>query len=283
MRGTSGFSCGAGPAQNGRVEKPAFKSGEPSRVDRVALNFGDRFAVVGSTHGDALAHAEMHDRLRADGVRFIFHSGDITGEKIEGSRCVELAFGPDCFAVQGNHDVLAVGREQVHTYDDLVRRTAESTAADLSPHARDLLLNAPVKIDTPFFSIVHESCAPPYYAKRSKRRRKYFGWDQGSSGDENMAAVSFGRIDRPHFIGSDHAAFVIAGAPLVKIRKPRPGEEMILPRRAVVSVPSICFSRDPDYDCGAVVGEVQPDGLLKVRFLSFTPASRTPVYDYVPQ
>lgn len=271
------------PGKNASVEKPEFKPGEPTRIERVDLDPSERFAVVGSSHGDDLAQAEIYARLRAEGACWIFHSGDITGERVGATACVELAMGSRARAVQGNHDVLVVGRDQVHTYDDLVIRTAEATARVLTQAARDTLAGAPVKIETPWFSIVHESCDPPYYAKRSKRRRKSYGWDEGSSADENMAAVSFGRIDRPHFIGSDHAAFVIQSAPRLRMIRPRPGDMVEVPRRAIVSVPSICFSRDPDYDCGAVLGDVLPGGGLRLTFLSIAPARRADLFDFVPR
>ena len=259
--------------------KPPFKEGEPDRTEQVLLNHGAVFGVIASTHGDARAHAEMIALLESLGARDIFHCGDIIGELNEPDACVRLARRePDRHAVQGNHDVLAVGREHIHTYDEYVKLTAEWSARDLSPEARDLLAALPARLETPFFTIVHESVAPPYYARRSKKRRKSHDWDVGSTADENTTAVCYGRIDRPHFIGSDHAAYVIHSSPLLKVTRPRPGEEVILPKRAVVSVPSVTLSRDSDYDGGAILGEVLPDGRLKLKFISIAPRARSDRY-----
>lgn len=259
-------------------EKPAFKPGEPTRQARVILDAGETFGVIASTHGDSLAHQAMLDELERRGARVVFHAGDITGEAEDPTGCVLKSMGPNRHCVQGNHDVLAVGEEHVHEYDPLVRRTAEFTARDLTHEAADLLRKAPARVETPHLVIVHESVDPPYYAKRSKKRRKTHGWDSGSSADENTTAVCYGRVDRPHFIGSDHAAYAIVGEPMLKIWKPRPGDEVIVPRCSVISVPSVAFSRDEDYDCGGILGSVLEDGRLKLRFLSITPPARSGLY-----
>jgi hypothetical protein len=259
-------------------EKPAFKPGEPNRQERVMLDAGETFAVVASSHGDSLAHQAILDELERRGARVIFHAGDITGEAVDPTGCVLKSTGPNRHCVQGNHDVLAVGEEHVHQYDPRVKLTAEFTARDLSPEAASQLRNAPARVETPFLAIVHESVDPPYYAKRSKKRRKSHGWDTGSSADENTTAVCYGRIDRPHFIGSDHAAFAIVGEPLLKIWKPRPGDAVVVPRCSVISVPSVAFSRDPDYDCGGILGTVLDDGRLSLTFISITPPARSGLY-----
>jgi predicted phosphodiesterase len=262
-------------------KKPPFKEGEPERTDQVLLSHGAIFGVVGSTHGDAPAHAEMIELLLSLGAADIFHCGDITGEMTEPEECVRFSLqGRGRHCVQGNHDVLAVGKEHIHTYDEYVTRTAQCSARDLSDEARELLANAPARIETPFFTIVHESVSPPYYAKRSKKRRRNHGWDIGSTADENTTAVCYGRIDRPHFIGADHAAYIIDASPRLKVTRPRPGEEVTLPRKCVVSVPSVTFSRDDDYNCGGILGVVLPDGLVKVRFLSITPREHSPQYQF---
>lgn len=242
------------------------------------MEVGEIFAVVGSSHGDSLAYAEMIAVLRAQGALSIFHAGDITGEAADPNGCVRLAFDEGSFAVAGNHDVLAVGRERVHEYAEEVERFAVLTEEALDADARLLLADSPAKVETPWFAIVHESVLPPYYAKRSKRRRKSHGWDVGSSSDENTTAVCYSRIDRPHFIGSDHAAYVIVGTPSLKILKPRPDEEVIVPKRSVISTPSIAFSRDADYDCGAIIGAAMSDGSLKLKFISIHPRARTAVF-----
>ncbi len=260
------------------VAKPDFKPGEPHEVVRVALGKGDRFGLVASTHGDAAAYREMLDLLGSMGANRFFHAGDITGEASDPSWCVMESMSPGHYAVQGNHDVLAVGHEHVHEYSEAVEQHAILTARNLNPEARDLLRNAPAKIETPFFCVTHESVAPPYYAKRSKRRRRSHGWDVGSGSDENTAAVCYSRIDRPYLIGSDHAAYAIVGQPSLKVVKPRPGDEFLAPRRCVISIPSVAFSRDGDYDCGGIFGEIGDDGLMNLKFLSIHPASRSPVF-----
>jgi predicted phosphodiesterase len=259
-------------------EKSAFKPGEPSREERVMLDPGEIFGVVASSHGDSIAHQAILDELEGRGARVVFHAGDITGEAVDPTGCVLRSFGRNRHCVQGNHDVLAVGEEHVHEYDPRVKRTAELTAMGLTPEAAEQLRNAPARVETPSLVIVHESVSPPYYAKRSKKRRKSHGWDSGSSSDENTTAVCYGRIDRPHFIGSDHAAYAIVGEPLLRIWKPRPGDEVIVPRCSVISVPSIAFSRDDDYDCGGILGTVLEDGRLRLLFLSITPSSRSELY-----
>jgi len=242
------------------------------------MEVGEVFGIVASSHGDALAYTEMNAFLREQGAVSIFHAGDITGEASDPIGCVRLAFDKGSYAVSGNHDVLAVGTERVHEYAEEVERFAFLTEQALDAEARQLLIDAPAKVETPWFAIVHESVMPPYYAKRSKRRRKSHGWDVGSSADENTTAVCYSRIDRPHFIGSDHAAYVIVGKPSLKILRPRPGEEIVIPRRSIVSVPSIAFSRDKDYDCGAILGEAQSDGALKLNFVSIHPRARSPIF-----
>lgn len=219
----------------------------------------------------------MIDHLKNLGATAIFHAGDITGESADPCGCIEMAFAPGHYAVVGNHDILAVGDERVHEYTDVVKTHARKTRENLDAESKRMILDAPAKIDTAFFSVVHESVAPPYYAKRSKRRRRSHGWDVGSSSDENTAAVCYSRIDRPHFIGSDHAAYAIVAQPMLKILKPAPDDELDLPLRAVVSVPSVAFSRDDRYDCAGIFGRIER-GVVKIRFISIHPKARTGIY-----
>jgi len=261
--------------------KSEFKEGEPTKVEKVLIDHGDKFAIIASSHGDFIAYREAIDKFVELGAEYFFHSGDITGEFIQPAECIEYAFTrPNSYGVLGNHDLLVLGYDYIYTYNDTIKKTAEETAKLLDSTKLQMLNSAPIKIETPFFNVVHESVSPPYYAQRSKKRRKSRDWSIGSCADENTTSVCYGRIDKVHFIGSDHAAYVLHAQPRLKVIKPRPGDELIAPSRSVVSAPSITFSRDLDYDCGGILGEILEDGSVKLKFISFKPLSHSELFSF---
>lgn len=260
-------------------KKPEFKPGEPTRIEKVILDKGDKFAILASTHGNFKIYKESIEYFRNLGAEFFFHAGDITGEFNGPAECIEICNKmPNFYAVLGNHDLLALGYDYIYTYDEIIKRTGEESAKLLSEPVMSILRNIPIKIETPFFNVVHESVSPPYYAQRSKKRRKSSEWSIGSSSDENTTAVCYGRLDKIHFIGSDHAAYIIHAQPMLKIMKPRPGDELIAPLRSVISAPSVSFSRDSDYDSGGIFGEILDNGSLKLKFISFTPKNSSSLF-----
>lgn len=256
-----------------------FKDGEPRRLDFVHLAPGSTFGVVASSHGDAAALEEALERIASAGAATIFHTGDITGESSDPSGCLSLLESWGCHAVLGNHDVLCLDREFIHEYDSMMLRAAGMTTKACDKETIKKMAGRPVKIESEQIAIVHESVKPPFYAKRSKRRRRTHGWDSGSSAEENSTAVSFGHLRKPNFIGSDHKAYVIHSAPLIQVSTMHPGDTFELPANSVVSVPSIAYSRQEDFDCGYVLGRLSKDGGVSIEFHSFTPSRRSPKFD----
>ncbi|RMH57772.1 MAG: metallophosphatase family protein [Candidatus Hydrogenedentota bacterium] len=260
-------------------KKPGFKPGEPNRTETVLLEPDSVCGIVASTHGDAEALEEMLRVLKDEyGVTKFFHAGDITGEASEPSRCLKLLQEHQAHCILGNHDVLLLDREFIHTYGPVAYRAAEETVKALGREEIAFLDALPVRIRTSHFSIVHESVLPPHYAKRSKRRRRSHGWDVGSSADENTSAVCYGRLAQPHFLGSDHAAYYLHARPLLKVERPEPGNRIRPPRCSVFSVPSLAFTRDERYDAGAVVVRLLDRENIEVEYLSLTPTKRSDIF-----
>lgn len=223
--------------------------------------------MVASSHGDAGALVEAARRLREKGASRIFHAGDILGEAGDALAALKAASEMEC--VLGNHDLLVLGGDEVHEYDEKTLRSARAARKSLagSPEKHATFRELPHRILTPAFVVVHESVAPPYYARRTKRRRRSYGWDVGSTADENTSAVCYGRIDRPHFIGSDHLPYIIRSHPGTgfRIERPREGERIPLPPRSVVSLPSLYAPRD-EFGVGYVLADLTPEGVEVVFF-----------------
>lgn len=231
----------------------------PERSVRV-----DREEIVGfvaSTHGNCANLRRALVALRSRGAKRIFHAGDILGEGGAGPEILPLLDGLDC--ILGNHDLLSLGGDTVHEYSASVLEGAMKIRRELErdPAGLERLRGLPYRIVTPHFVVVHESVSPPYYARRGKRRRRSYGWDVGSTADENTHAVCYGRIDRPHFIGSDHVPYIIqahAGTGF-RVTRPEPGVSILLPAKSVVSLPSLFAPRD-EFGLGAAWGRATKNG-----------------------
>ncbi len=231
----------------------------PERFVRVEP--GEIVGFVASTHGDPSnlrkAVAALHER----GAKRIFHAGDILGEGGAGPETLPSLTNLDC--ILGNHDLLSLGGDTVHEYSEPVLAGAMKIRRELEgdPVGLERLRAFPYRIVTPHFVVVHESVAPPYYARRGKRRRRSYGWDVGSTADENTHAVCYGRIDRPHFIGSDHIPYIIQAHPGTGFRVTRPeaGVSILLAPKSVVSLPSLFAPRD-EFGLGYAWGRATKDG-----------------------
>lgn len=243
------------------------KSFNYQRVDDIYP--GDIIGIIASSHGDINALNYMIEYLRGRGTKKIFHAGDIMDEHGGASECLAVTLeNPDIYPVLGNHDLLILKKDYIHDYMEEYIKLANRTYNKIIeiPDLVEKILNIPVKIDTNYFSIVHESVDPPYYAKLTKKRKKNHQF--GQAVDENVFAVFSGSLKHPYFIGSDHSGYIIEPENPLKLKYLKPGEILNVIGSKVISVPSISIPKDRYYNCGSILLTINNNASLTIEMIN---------------
>ncbi|HOK41035.1 MAG TPA: metallophosphoesterase [bacterium] len=232
------------------------------------INIGDKVGIIASSHGDISALKKVVEYLiEKKEVKIIFHAGDIMDEHGGAIEClVEVLENKYIYPVLGNHDLLILNKDYIHNYVDSYLELAKKTYNKIieTPELVSKILEIPVKIDTNYFSIVHESVDPPYYAKLTKKKKKHH--ELGQSVDENIYAVFSGALKHPYFIGSDHSAYILDTKNYLRPKHIKPDTKITVSGSKVISIPSISISKDKYYNCGGVVATINNDNSLTLEF-----------------
>lgn len=230
---------------------------------------GDMVGIIASTHGDIDAYKEILRYLESRNCKMVFHAGDIMDEHGGSIECLaETLENPKIHPVLGNHDLLILRKDYIHNYMDEYIKLANNAYNSILKHP-DLekkITNIPIKIDTKYFSIVHESVDAPYYAKMTKKRKKTHQF--GQSVDENAYAVFSGSLKHPYFIGSDHAGYIIDSKNMTYPRFLKPDTVLNISGSKIISVPSVSLSKDSNYKSGCCVVRINDDASIKVEMIN---------------
>jgi hypothetical protein len=236
-------------------------------IQQVNLNIGDKVGLYASSHGNIIAMTRITELMfEQENVKCIFHLGDIMDEHAGYVECLEYVLNHDkIYSIVGNHDLLIINKDEVHNYEKEYMKLAEKAYQKFKKHKglKQKLLALPSKIETPFFSIVHESVQSPYYAKITKLKKKSNIY--GKTPDENLFAVFNSMLAHPYFTGSDHKAYIVGGS---KLRKEfiKPNTTIRAKGSKIISVPSLSLSKDFNYTHGYCVLTVEDDKSLTVDF-----------------
>jgi predicted phosphodiesterase len=237
------------------------------RIDDLYPN--DTVAIIASTHGDITAYKKILDYLEERKCKMIFHAGDIMDEHGGAVEClVETLENPKIYPVLGNHDLLILKKDYIHNYMDNYISLAKVAYNKIlkTPDLEKKVMEIPIKIDTKYFSIVHESVDSPYYAKLTKKRKKNHQF--GQSVDENAAAVFSGSLKHPYFIGADHAGYIIDAKNMTYPRYLKPGTKFDIFGSKIISVPSVSLSKDANYQSGCVIVKINENGSLNIEMVN---------------
>lgn len=233
----------------------------------VELNQGDTVGFIASSHGNIIALKKITRLLeKKHEIKYIFLAGDIMDEHAGYRECLEYALDhPLIEPVVGNHDLLIIKEDKIHNYEPEYLKLAESAYVHLNKKRKLIkrLLQLPSRINTPFFSVVHESVKYPYYAKITKLKKKTHTF--GRTPDENLEAVFNSTLNHPYFTGSDHQGYVIDSV-LLKKRYILPDESVTIKGSKIISIPSASLSKDPNYTHGYCSAVIEDDLSVTVTF-----------------
>ncbi|HON56709.1 MAG TPA: metallophosphoesterase family protein, partial [bacterium] len=232
----------------------------------VDLEIGDKVGFIASSHGNIIALKIIVEKLKNTNVKIIFHLGDIMDEHAGYLECMEYVMNePLIKPIVGNHDLLIVNQDKVHNYEEeylaLAKRASEKFMNNRIFY--DFLMNMPAKVETPYFSVVHESVKSPYYAKITKLKKK--SSEYGKTPDENLEAVFNCTLPHPYFTGSDHQAYIISGSKIKRENIP-PNTTVNVKGGKIISVPSVSLSKDANYTHGYCIAEILEDKSLNVSY-----------------
>src|SRR5918912_640412 len=118
-----------------------------------------RYGVLADVYGNAFALRTALDSLTAIGVDGWLCAGDIVGYGSQPNECVQLLAERDARCVAGNHELLVLGRLQLHASGRLARETTAWTQSVLTADARRYLAALPATVRLPGLLMAHGSVA----------------------------------------------------------------------------------------------------------------------------
>ncbi len=117
-----------------------------------------RYAVLADIHSNLVAfEAVLEDIERKGGVDEIWCLGDIVGYGPEPSRCIQLLRRYRHVCVAGNHDLAAVGKIELSSFNPLAATACRWTTGQLSEADKYYLENLPLTREKEDFLLVHGS------------------------------------------------------------------------------------------------------------------------------
>jgi len=235
-------------------------------IEQYTAKIGDKFGIVASSHGNIIALKMITNILQRENVKQIFHLGDIMDEHAGYIECLDYVLSNPLYkSIVGNHDLLIINQDKVHNYEQEYLKLASEAFQRFKEFKTlyEKLIKLPAMIETPFFSLVHESVQYPYYAKITKLKKK--SSDLGKTPDENLEAVFYSTLSQPYFTGSDHQAYIIASSKLKK-EFIKPDETINVKGAKIISIPSISLSKDSNYTHGYCIAQIEEDKSISITF-----------------
>lgn len=201
-----------------------------------------RYLLLSDIHANLEALDAVLASASAHGADRILCLGDVVGYGPDPNACAARLLHAGITTLAGNHDLAAIGGEDLSRFNALARAALVWTAAHLEPETREFLRTLPARLHEPAFLAVHGSPRDPaaeYVVTTTVARR-------------NFEAETFDLC----FVGHTHipAAFVLdeIGVRRVDVE---PGVPLTVPggARAIVNVGSVGQPRDGDPRAAYVV------------------------------
>jgi diadenosine tetraphosphatase ApaH/serine/threonine PP2A family protein phosphatase len=120
-----------------------------------------RVAVLSDIHANLVALDAVLANVGT--VDAIWHLGDVVGYGPEPDGVVERLSGLGAVGVAGNHDLAAVGGDQIEWFNADARAAMEWTRRRISPTTRQWLTDLPPRHRSADFSLVHASERDPVW------------------------------------------------------------------------------------------------------------------------
>jgi diadenosine tetraphosphatase ApaH/serine/threonine PP2A family protein phosphatase len=120
-----------------------------------------RVAVLSDIHANLVALDAVLATIGT--VDAIWHLGDVVGYGPEPDGVVERLSGLGAIGVAGNHDLAAVGGDQIEWFNPDARAAMEWTRRRISPTTRRWLTDLPARHRSAEFSLVHASERDPVW------------------------------------------------------------------------------------------------------------------------
>lgn len=120
--------------------------------------------MLADIHANLAAFSAVLDDIeRRGGVEEFWCLGDIVGYGPEPSQCIELLRKYKHICVAGNHDLAAIGKLDINSFNPDAAFACRWTAQQLSPEDIEYLNNLPLVIEKDDFTLVHGSPREPIW------------------------------------------------------------------------------------------------------------------------
>jgi len=114
-----------------------------------------RYALLADIHANLAAFSAVLDDIeRRGGVEEFWCLGDIVGYGPEPSQCIELLRRYKHICVAGNHDLAAIGKLDIASFNPDAAFACRWTAQQLSPENIGYLSSLPLVIEKDDFTLV---------------------------------------------------------------------------------------------------------------------------------
>lgn len=123
-----------------------------------------RYAIISDIHGNLTAfRAVLDDITRQGKVEKLWCLGDIVGYGPEPHECIRLLQETNHVSVIGNHDLAAIGKLDLATFNSDAAVSCRWTTRQLNPSDAYYLSNLPLSIREEDFTMVHGSPREPVW------------------------------------------------------------------------------------------------------------------------
>ena len=154
-----------------------------------------RVLILSDIHANLEALTAVLEDAESQGpVDEIWRLGDTVGYGPDPVACIELVKSLPNFTVAGNHDLAAIGRVDVNSFNNSARLAAQWSARNIGPSEKRFLSSLPISIKRLGFTMVHGTLRDPVM--------EYLI-------DAESAAETFRRMETPYcVVGHSHIPFL---------------------------------------------------------------------------
>jgi predicted phosphodiesterase len=193
-----------------------------------------RYAILGDIHSNLTAlEAVLADLEKQGGAGEVWCLGDIVGYGPDPHECLEIVRSHCSLCVAGNHDLAAIGKLDISTFNQDAANAARWSGRQLNEDEIRFLAGLPLKIEQGDFTLVHGSPREPVWEYILCAREA----------EENLACFK----TRYCLIGHSHMSLYFKSDEICSSGRPRAGALLqLLNYRYIINPGGVGQPRDSD-------------------------------------
>ncbi len=193
-----------------------------------------RFAILADIHSNLTAlEAVLADLEKQGGADEVWCLGDTLGYGPDPHQCLEIVRAHCSLCVAGNHDLAAIGKTDISTFNQDAARAARWNGNQLNQDEISFLAGLPLKVEKGDFTLVHGSPRDPVWEYIMSAREA----------EENLAYFK----TRYCLTGHSHISMVFKSDAMCGSDRPRAGTSLkLLDCRYIINPGGVGQPRDSD-------------------------------------